>query len=119
LARLNPRNNDVCLDMDAAIPEVHPGICFGVRLCAVVPRQFNEGLAACVCTLFAPTHVAQKRFCCTRVLIVCCAAETPPVSGVASFPVYLCVSAAELTGYLDSGLVADSKRDDLVFLSDG
>jgi hypothetical protein len=106
---LNPRNNDVCLDMDAAIPEVHPGICFGVRLCAVVPRQFNEGLAACVC----------KRFCCTRVLIVCCAAETPPVSGVASFPVYLCVSAAELTGYLDSGLVADSKRDDLVFLSDG
>jgi hypothetical protein len=41
------------------------------------------------------------------------------VSGVASFPVYLCVSAAELKGYLDSGLVADSKRDDLVFLSDG
>jgi len=88
-------------------------------MCCCAFWQFNEGLAVRVCTLFARTHVALIRFCCTRVLIVRCAAATPPVSGVASFPVYLCVSAAELKGYLDSGLVADSKRDDLVFLSDG
>ena len=42
-----------------------------------------------------------------------------PVSGNESFPVYLCISAAELKPYLDSGVVADKKRDDLVFLSDG
>jgi len=26
LARLNPRGNDICLEMDAAIPDTHPGM---------------------------------------------------------------------------------------------
>ena len=46
-------------------------------------------------------------------------AQVHPVTRVADFPVYLCVSAVELVPLLDGGAVPTDKRDDLVFLSDG
>jgi len=43
--------------------------------------------------------------------------EHPNEPGLCDFPIYLCVSAAELEAAIDSA--PEAKRDDLVFLSDG